>query len=492
MEPFSPQFFILTLALVGVAIIVAALLSGLIDRSDVPQVGVFLALGAILGPAGLQLLNVSLDSPILRVVATLSLVFVLFTDAVSLSIAELRRHRLLAFLVLGPGTLLSAALIALAAWWLLDFSPPAAAMIGAALASTDPVMLRGLLPRPGLPEAVRLALRLESGLNDIALLPIILVAMALSTHTGFDGLESARLALELLLLGPGAGVAVGLLALGALELVRRRTGVRRDYESLYSLGVAFAAYAAAEAVHGSGFLAAFCAGLTIAALDVELCDCFLEYGQTTAEMTLLFTFILFGSSLIWQGLLVLNGTTLLFAIVVVLIRPVAFFLSLFCTNLDSRSRRLIAWFGPRGLSSLLLILIPVFGGVPGSEPLFVTCCLVVLLSVALHGSSLMLLGRGEPPIAPASADQTTIANSSSNAEGLQLAAVDSESERISMEELRALQSAGAPVLIVDVRADTSFNSSEFQAQGTLRIPPDQAVRRIAELNVPHETWIVLF
>ena len=112
MESFSPQFFILTLALVGVVIIVAALLSGFIDRSDIPQVGVFLALGAMLGPAGLQLLNVSLHSPILRVVATLSLVLVLFTDAVSLSIAEIRRHRLLAFLVIGPGTLLSAALIA--------------------------------------------------------------------------------------------------------------------------------------------------------------------------------------------------------------------------------------------------------------------------------------------------------------------------------------------------------------------------------------------
>ena len=329
-------------------------------------------------------------------------------------------------------------------------------------------------------------------MNDIVLLPIILVAMALSTHTGFDGLESARLALELLLLGPGAGVAVGLLALGALELVRRRTGVRRDYESLYSLGVAFAAYAAAEAMHGSGFIAAFCAGLTIAALDVELCDCFLEYGQTTAEMTLLFTFILFGSSLIWQGLLVLNGTTLLFAVVVVLIRPVAFFLSLFCTNLDSRSRLLIAWFGPRGLSSLLLILVPVFAGVPGSQPLFVICCLVVLLSVALHGSSLMLLGRGEPPVASAGADQSPVAIPSSDADGPQPAALDMESHRISMEEFRALKSAGAPVLIVDVRADTSFNSSEFQAQGALRIPPDQAVRRIAELNVPHQTWIILF
>src|SRR5213076_3311292 len=150
MEFFNPHFFVLTLGLVGVVIIIAALLSGLIDRSDLPQIGVFLALGAMLGPAGLGLLDVSLDSPILRVVATLSLVLVLFTDAVSLSIAEIRRHRLLAFLVIGPGTLLSAALIALAAWMFLDFSPASAVMIGAALASTDPVMLRGLLKRPGL------------------------------------------------------------------------------------------------------------------------------------------------------------------------------------------------------------------------------------------------------------------------------------------------------------------------------------------------------
>ena len=69
---------------------------------------VFLALGAILGPAALGLLDISLDSAILRVVATLSLVLVLFTDAVGLDIAEVKRHRGLALLVLGPGTMLSA------------------------------------------------------------------------------------------------------------------------------------------------------------------------------------------------------------------------------------------------------------------------------------------------------------------------------------------------------------------------------------------------
>lgn len=110
-----------------------------------------------------------------------------------------------------------------------------------ALASTDPVMLRGLLKRPGLPEAVKLALRLESGLNDIVLLPIVLVTMAYLSQSNLNDIESARLGLEPFLLGPGAGVVVGLFALGALELVRRKTDVRRDYELLYSLGVAFAA-----------------------------------------------------------------------------------------------------------------------------------------------------------------------------------------------------------------------------------------------------------
>jgi NhaP-type Na+/H+ or K+/H+ antiporter len=492
MELFSAHFFILTLALVGVVIIVAALLSGLIDRSDLPQVGVFLALGAMLGPAGLQLLDVSLDSPVLLVVATLSLVLVLFTDAVGLSVAEVRRHRVLAALVLGPGTLLSAVLIALAAWWLLNLSPAAAAMIGAALASTDPVMLRGLLRRPGLPEPVRLALRLESGLNDAVLLPIILVAMAIMSEQRLAGVDSARLGLELFLLGPGAGVAVGLLAVGALELVRRKTGVRRDYESLYSLGVAFAAYAAAEAVHGSGFLAAFSAGLTIAALDVDLCDCFHEYGQTTAEMTLLFTFVLFGSSLIWRGLLELNATTLLFALVTLLVRPIAFFLSLARTSLDRKSRLLIAWFGPRGLGSLLLILVPVFAGVPGTEPLFVICCLVVLLSVALHGGSLMFLARKACPAVPMPVNFDAARPSGAKDRDLQSPAAGNTEERMTWEEFRRPQLSGAPVLVVDARSDASFGASAYQAQGALRVPPDQAARRVKELNIPRETWIAVF
>src|SRR3712207_3205773 len=174
----STETFTTMLAIVGVVIIIAALISGAIERSNLPQVAVFLGVGAVLGPAGLGILDIGLDSPVLRVVATLSLALVLFTDAVQLNINEVRRHWKLAALVLGPGTFLSAGLVTLAGWWLLGLPLAAAAIVGAALASTDPVRLRGLLRRRDVPSATRQALRLESGLNDAVLLPVVLVAMA--------------------------------------------------------------------------------------------------------------------------------------------------------------------------------------------------------------------------------------------------------------------------------------------------------------------------
>lgn len=407
MEGFSAETFTAALALIGAVILVSALLSGVIEKSGLPQVAFFLALGAALGPSGLNVLNIQLDSPALRIVATLSLVLVLFTDAVTLNLSEVRKNSKLALLVCGPGTLFSAALLGVASWLILGLPPAAAAIIGAALASTDPVLLKNLVRLPGVPNSAKLALRLEGGMNDIVLLPIVLVALVFLEQSATPSVDNlVKLGLDLLILGPGAGIGVGLLSVATMDLIRRRYGIRRDYESLYSLGVAFTAYAAAEAVHGSGFLAAFAAGLTISALDVELCDCFLEYGETTSEMALLLTFVLFGGSLIWSGFGVLTLVTFGFAVVALLVRPVAFFLALAPVKLARRSRWLIAWYGPRGLSSLLLVLLAVFEKAPGAEYLFQVCCLVVLLSILLHGFSPALVSRARgaknrPNISPA-------------------------------------------------------------------------------------------
>ncbi|MBI4410241.1 MAG: cation:proton antiporter, partial [Gemmatimonadetes bacterium] len=105
---FDAHAFAATLALIGVVIIVSALLSGLIERSGVPQVALFLVLGALLGPFGLGVVDFTLQSPALPVIAIVGLVLVLFTDAVTLDPKEVRSHAGFALLALGPGTVLTA------------------------------------------------------------------------------------------------------------------------------------------------------------------------------------------------------------------------------------------------------------------------------------------------------------------------------------------------------------------------------------------------
>ena len=472
-----------TLALIGLVIIVAGLLSGVVERTRFPQVALFLLLGLMIGVYGFGLVDFPIDSRILESIATLGLVLVLFTDAVGIDIAEVKRHRSLVRLVLGPGTLLTAALIAVAAWGLLGLAPGPAAILGAALASTDPVMMRGLLRSGNVPAAARQVLALESGLNDLVLLPIVLGAMALLK--GGEGGNWGRAALNLFVVGPGAGIAVGFVGVALLDRARRLVGVRRDYESLYALGLAFTAYAVAEAAHGSGFLASFAAGLTIAASDAELCDCFLDVGQAAAEMFLLFTFVAFGSSLIWTGLSGITWMGLAFAVLALVLRSAVLAVALPRKGLDPRSRRLIIWFGPRGLSTLLLVLLPVFAGVAGADKLFAPAALVVLLSVVGHGGALML---GRRPGSGGGRALPLVPEAAPPAEPSPVERRD----RMTLAELKELQTRGEQVVLLDVRKDRAWNETEEKAKGAIRLHPDGAARRGAELALPRSAWLVAY
>ncbi|HVF38792.1 MAG TPA: cation:proton antiporter [Gemmatimonadaceae bacterium] len=482
-----------TLALVGIVIIVASLFSGIVDKTGLPQVAIFLALGAILGPAGFGLVNLTLESPALRVIATIGLVLVLFTDAISVDLSQVKRHRALAAIILGPGTLLPAVVLAAIAYFLLRFSFAESAILGAALASTDPVMLRSVLRKPELPADTRLALKLESGMNDVVLLPIVVLSMLLLQPTPPDGQEVTTHVVSLFLLGPVLGGAVGWIAIVLLEKIRAKAGVRRDYESLYALGIAFTAYAAAEKVGGSGFLAAFAAGLTVAALDIDLCDCFLDYGEATAEMFLLLTFLAFGGSLIWSGLLVIDWKTILFAVAAMGVRTLVLYPVLARARLEKRSRHLIAWLGPRGLSSLLLILLPVFAGLPGTERLFAITSLVVLGSVAIHGAGIALvLRRATLSRVRRSGNSREAVHTPPLDEGPREPVDDKTPELINLEEVEQLQNSGESVVIVDSRADRNLVQDSIQAAGAVRVRPNSVVEDATARRLSQHATLVVY
>ena len=494
----TPETLVAMLALVGLVIIAGALLSGAAEKTGLPPVVLFLGLGALLGPIGLGMIAFEPGSPQLHVISVLALVLVLFSDAMTVDAADVRRHRTLAWLVLGPGTMIPAAIIAIAAWLLLDVPGPAAVILGAALASTDPVMLRGLLRRSGLPAPARAALRLESGLNDIVLLPAVVLATLFLGGRRMDTQDLLAFAGGMLVLGPLAGIAVGYVGIKLLVLMRHRYGIRRDYESVYALGVALTAFAAAEALHGSGFLAAFAAGLTIAAVDVELCDCFTDYGQATAEMFLLLTFVAFGAGLIWRGFTVISGASLAFAAIALVARTAVLWPGLRAVKVEPASARLIALYGPRGLSSLLLVLLPVFAGAPGAAALFDIAALTVMMSLVVHGAMIALpvwrdslaahLDAGDDAAAVAPDVDRGEATAGTGAAPEPLSAGD----RISITELRERTARGENVVIGDVRTERSYAEDPRRAKGAVRIPPDNAVETATRLAIPKGALLALY
>lgn len=467
----------LMFGLIGVVVIIAALLSGFIERSNFPQVAVFLGIGLLAGPYGLNLLSSGLDSPILHVVATLSLSLVLFTDALTIDIKEVRQRFGLTALILGPGTLIAAAFMTAAGVYILKLPLPLALILAAPLASTDPVMLRGILKKPDLPQAARQALKLESGLNDVVLLPIVLVAVQLAMPNDHQ-VGALQLVFRMLIVGPFAGALVAYAGIFALDQISKKVGIRREYESLFSLGIALAAYAAAEALGGSGFLAAFAAGLTISSVDVDLCDCFREYGETTAEIFLLFTFVLLGATVIWQGASSLTLPIVIFVILALLARPLGLLVSLAKHHTPLDAKRFIIWYGPRGLSTLLLALLPVFDGVPGSRGLFEISTVVVLVSIVLHGGSMMIFGTKQDAVPPAELPPEVVA--------------EAFPEEVSAGDLRARTGRGETVLLGDARRDAGYLASHERIAGAIRIHPQFARRDADELKIPKEMPIALF
>ncbi|MBI3539778.1 MAG: cation:proton antiporter [Candidatus Eisenbacteria bacterium] len=326
------------------------------------------------------------------------------------------------------------------------------------------------------------------------LLPIVVIAMIeLGGSNAAVGPRALTHSLVgLFLLGPLLGAAVGWIGITALGWARRHMGVRRDYESLYALGLAFAAFAAAESVGGSGFVAAFGAGIMIDAADPELCDCFMEYGEATAEMFLLLTFVALGTTLIWSGFDVMHWRTLVFAALALGVRSVVLYPMLGGLGLAARDRALIALLGPRGLSSLLLVLLPVFAGVSGAEGLFAVVCVVVLLSLVIHGGGIALyLGARTPrraAPAPAAAPADTPAPVSTPA----LAARDDDDPRLTLDELARLRARGEPLVIADARKDAAYYGDGLKAEGAVRIDPEEPVEDAEAHRLPREATIAVY
>jgi hypothetical protein len=123
--------------------------------------------------------------------------------------------------------------------------------------------------------------------------------------------------------------------------------------------------------------------------------------------------------------------------------------------------------------------------VPGSERLFAITSLVVLLSVALHGTGIALFLRNEGPTnAPVRLTGAPVTREPDPDAKVP--------EKITLDEYRKLRDAGKPVVLADVRTDRSYHLDNLKAQGAIRLPPDEAVGKARELDLDRRATIVLY
>jgi NhaP-type Na+/H+ or K+/H+ antiporter len=460
------------LALAAFVLVFAGLAEGVVSRAPLSFPMIFLGLGFLLGSRGV--ISTAPGSPMLEAIAVVTLSLVLFLDAVRMKFHKSASEWLVPALVLGPGTIPCLVLIAGAAHFLLGTGLAASILIGAVLSSTDPVIMRDIVSDKRVPTAIRETLKIEAATNDVVVLPVVLVMIAIGKAQASSPGEWALLLGRLLVVGPAIGFGVGALGAWLMSRADRRFGIRREYQSLYGMGLVFAAYTCAVAAGGDGFLAAFAAGAAIAARDLELCDCFLEYGDATAEMIMLFAFILFGAVLsTLVGTVPLAPALLLAAIALFVARPAAISIVLRRVDISGSARAFIAWFGPRGLASLLLALLAVQAGMPGSEKLLAIAGIVVTVSVILHGvSATPLTGWYAGRVASATLSEERV----SSASGLmRLKPGDVEDMlRVDAGELVKRLAGPNPPLVLDVRSRSSYEKDpEGGIPGGVRVPPDE-------------------
>jgi sodium/hydrogen antiporter len=370
------------LLIVGMLLAVTAALSG-VTRRTVLSISV-LAVSAGLILAAADLVSVEARDPGLFEMVELALILTLFSDGMFVERELLGRHwgppaRALA--VAMPVTMGALAVGAKALF--PDLSWAEAFLLAAILSPTDPVVTSAVVTAQRVPAMIRHTLNLESGLNDGLALPFVLFFLVLAT-AGDAGQQALELLGEV-----GVGVVIGI-ALGVIggRLHNRLPGggLTARYEGIYAVGFGLAAFGLADVTYGNGLIAAFVAGIALAREEHEVPDSFVVFAENVSSIFAVITFFLFGALIIatgYEGSIWALVAFIPFALLIA--RPIAVLAALAGTGLPRVQKLFVAWFGPKGVASMLFALLVLDRAVAEGELVFDVAAFVILASILAHG-----------------------------------------------------------------------------------------------------------
>ena len=369
--------------LFGGLLTVVAALSGLIRGTVLSASVLSVALGIALAATDVVSVDAT-DQSIVELIE-LALVLTLFSDGMFVERELLRKHWgpvARALVIAMPITM---ALLGLAAKGLFpDLTWAEAFLLAAVLSPTDPVVTSAVVTSRLVPGKVRHTLNLESGLNDGLALPFVLFFLVLASPGGDAGSEAAKLAGEALV---GAAIGVGLgVAAGRLHRFLPSGGITARYEGIYAVGFALFAFGLAEVTIGNGLIAAFVCGIAMGASEREVPDGFVEFAENASAILQVLTFFVFGGLIYATGFHHSVPPLVVFvAFALFLARPVAVMLSFLRTGIPQPEKLFMAWFGPKGVASMLFALFVLKSDVGNGELIFDTAAIAIIASIVAHG-----------------------------------------------------------------------------------------------------------
>ena len=365
--------------------------SKLSERSPVSAAMVFVSVGILAGPLGFDFIDLGMKSASVRVIAEITLVLVLFSDAAAIDAKTLARSKGLPFRLLFIGLPLTMVLgVVLAVPLFRDVSLWAVALMAFILSPTDAALGQPVVKSPLVPKNIREGINVESGLNDgIALPPILACIAVLSIHAPENGGAQywAGFVMKQFIFGPLLGGLVGWLGGTLVEKASKMGWMNTTFQRLAGYSLAILAFGLAEQFHGNGFIAAFFGGLMLGGQTPEICERMEEFGEAEGQQLALLIFLMFGLAAVPFAIKYWDGKAWLYAflsLTVIRMLPVA--IALKGTKMTWFPVVFVGWFGPRGIASILYLLIVVNElGVKGYERILSIIILTVLLSVSSTG-----------------------------------------------------------------------------------------------------------
>jgi NhaP-type Na+/H+ or K+/H+ antiporter len=378
-----------TLAVIAGVVVAYAVVSRRLDRTPVTAAIFFVSCGLLFGNKGLGWIDLGTHAESVRLLAETTLTLVLFADASRIDLPALRREYLVPARLLGIGLPLTILVgFALAAGLFGKLSLGEALLLAIILAPTDAALGQAVVTDQRLPSRIRQGLNVESGLNDGICVPLLFIALALSSSEASSLTTQGAFALVGKAIGYGVlfGVIAG--AVGALlvRVGRARALMDVSWVQVVPVGTAALAYGLAAPLGGSGFIAAFVAGFVFGAVlrtDERTSRLLEELG----ELANAGTFIVFGAAVVGP---ILSGMTWTAALYGVLSLTVARMLPVAVAFAGTRARlptvAFTGWFGPRGLASIVFTVIVLDETkLPYDSTIALVAVFTIVLSVYAHG-----------------------------------------------------------------------------------------------------------